>query len=197
MFDLCVYNRQGISFDEVWEKKDIKSHLTIDNRWAVTEYLEWYEMDFDNIMTRFWNQNKRYPSYEEFKDSFKRRLMSYKDRFVISVHHYNLFGIQTIGKEVMKLMRRKRNDPEFLLEKNKFERLLAFPTQKARYEEIKRYLQIYGLHEEGNKSYREIAEVVYPKRQFNEDLRVVLVKEKKKAARIIKNVEQGIFPGKY
>jgi hypothetical protein len=200
MFELCVYDRQGICFEDAWEKKGTKPRFyRLDNKWVVTDYLEWYEMDFDSILREFRAQNERNPSYEEFKESFKRRLMSYGERFVFSVHETDLFSIQRIGKEFIQLLRKKRNDPEFLKEKNRpwLEGFFAFLPEKARYKDLKRYLQIYKLHEEEGKKYREIAGFVYPKKQFEEDLRVVLVKEKKKAKRIINNVERGIFPGEY
>jgi len=37
----------------------------------------------------------------------------------------------------------------------------------------------------------------YKEKIFDDDLRTILIKEKRKAEKVIKNVEEGIFPGKY
>lgn len=70
------------------------------------------------------------------------------------------------------------------------------PTQPFFGTELKRYLQVYDLWIKRTK-WREIAQVIYPKLEWNRSLERKLYMDKENAQKIIRNVEKGIFPGKY
>jgi hypothetical protein len=70
------------------------------------------------------------------------------------------------------------------------------PTQPFFGTELKRYLQVYDLWIKRTK-WREIAQVIHPKMEWNRSLERKLYMDKENAQKIIRNVEKGIFPGKY
>ena len=90
-----------------------------------------------------------------------------------------------------------------------------YPTEPLRFNEVKRYLKIFCLRKEGEKKWPEILDILYPEIEENLSKGSLsakavdkLLKQKaslerthymdfKKAEMIIKNVEQGLFPGKY
>jgi len=71
------------------------------------------------------------------------------------------------------------------------------PTTDGRFDERQRYLKAYGLKQDG-KTNKEIAAEIYPglHPEAQDTFRRVL-RDREKAARIIENVEHGVFPGNY
>lgn len=74
-----------------------------------------------------------------------------------------------------------------------------YPSKPLRFNEIKRYLQVYDLRNENNPKlkWREIGTKLYSKREWNESVERALHIDYNNAKKIIQNVEKGIFPGKY
>jgi len=71
------------------------------------------------------------------------------------------------------------------------------PAGNLRLDELQRYLKAYDLKKEG-KTNKEIAEIIYPKFDPKiQDTKRRVMRDRKNAENIIKNVEQGVFPGKY
>jgi hypothetical protein len=73
---------------------------------------------------------------------------------------------------------------------------IPHPTQPIRFDDIEHYLEIYNLRMNGKK-WREIATIVHPKKEWNESIERALHIDFNNAKRIIKNVENNLFPGKY
>ncbi len=67
---------------------------------------------------------------------------------------------------------------------------------RIRYDELQRYLKIYDLKITGMK-WPDIFKKTYPNKKWNEDNRRSILSEYGKAKKIVKNVENGDFPGKY
>jgi hypothetical protein len=75
-------------------------------------------------------------------------------------------------------------------------RIFTYPTEPFHYSSVKQHLVVYDLYKTG-KHWREIAAEITPHAEYSEALRVALFNELKKAKKIIQNVEQSRFPGKY
>ena len=115
-------------------------------------------------------------------------------RIFLDIRIDRSISIEKLQKEIIKAFRKELKNK---LETRKWVNGIWFyPNGPNRFSELERYLKIFSLKKEG-KQYRQIASEVYPKKFFDENLRRVLNKEWKKAQRIIRNVEMGVFPGKY
>ena len=100
-------------------------------------------------------------------------------------------------KEIKRIIRRKkedfikRRDGNYTMHKTYFKEV-----GRIRYDELQRYLKIYDLKKTGMK-WPDIFKKTYPNKEWNELNRRSIRTEYDKAKKIVKNVENGNFPGKY
>jgi len=100
-------------------------------------------------------------------------------------------------KEIKRIIRRKkedfikRRDGNYTMHKTYFKEV-----GRIRYDELQRYLKIYDLKITGMK-WPDIFKKTYPNKEWNELNRRSIRTEYDKAKKIVKNVENGNFPGKY
>jgi hypothetical protein len=103
-----------------------------------------------------------------------------------------------ISDKVYAFIKAEREKEDFKKAEDYFYRY-KIPTPPIFYEELKRYLKVYDLKTQENPKLtnREIGKVVYPKKKWDEQLERSLLTEFNKAKKILKNVKEGFFPGKY
>jgi hypothetical protein len=138
---------------------------------------------------------KREPKYNSFIEDLSWYLQKNPNYIFLAVRKIPDMSIEAMGKIFCEILREKRGKMEKYVE-SKASYPWIVPTQPIRFDEVKRYLDVYDLHKKG-KNWRKIANEIYPKKNFNNEIRITLIKEEKMAQKIIENVERGAFPGSY
>jgi hypothetical protein len=144
----------------------------------------------------------REPTVDEFKDSLSLILENdFKLYITIANPFRNKEEITNIISEIIEEERKKRErvfknqkaEIDFF-EPGRFE----LPGSNLREDELTRYLKAFDLKTEG-KTTKEIARIVHPeynKENIDSAIRATY-RDLKNATTILKNVEDGFFPGKY
>jgi hypothetical protein len=178
------------SFEKWWDSNKRQLELK-----SIEDYSEVVASEIQHVINEFDEEMLREPTLQEFKEWF----VQYMKR-PMSRHIYITIRIrdgQSNNELVKQFSSYIRNDKKMLMVKKKARKWS--PTHPVRFDELKRYLEVYDLSAKTNPelSWREIAAVIHPRKNFHDEIRRILIKEKHKAERIIKNAEQGIFPSKY
>ncbi len=203
------------SFEKWWDsfRKQIDRSSSPD--WvSVDAYLNWIDDDFDRVISVFKKLKKREPSLEEFRERFIDDLLL-NPRFLVSVHITNGESIEALGKKFMNLLRKIRIDNPSFKVWYQWQVRELYPTKPFRFNNVRRYLEVYKLRKEQNKKWSEILHILYPEierdisdeslssRQADrimkrkDSLERALHIDLSNATKIIKNIEKGTFPGKY
>jgi hypothetical protein len=160
---------------------------------AVAPFVDTVDEYFEDIMVDYHPNQGLSP--KETMEELKKSITSYP-RIVLDIRIDRSLTIESLQKEILRVFMQELKNKM----KEKFwQGIWFYPTGRIRFDELERYLKIYDLSKKRGMKSKEIAAAikVYSKRPFNESLRIVLKKEKKKAHNIIRNVERGDFPGKY
>jgi hypothetical protein len=139
---------------------------------------------------RLKEERKKFPSPKEMIDIITQ---SEREYLFIAVPMVGNMTMETISKKIADARAMWKRDDDFLYFDFLFKRFFM-PVGRVRFEELKRYLQVYDLKQEGLKMKDIIAKVdpssrgedVHVLRAFRSDLQ--------KAKKIIANVESGCFP---
>lgn len=137
-------------------------------------------------------------SLDEFVNEFKERLTErlfdhLPASFLIRVHFHPAKSTKELTNQFGKILKEKRSQPDILHWETEFKKGWLPIVGRFRYDELKRYLDVYRLKESGMKM-DDILEKMDPditrnKEDFYQDIR--------HAKTIIKNIEEGCFPGDY
>jgi hypothetical protein len=186
------------SFDEWWKFSNRMKAKERELFPTVSNYSSSVKDDLDKVVEKFECHNYRKPTLDEFKEEIIERLQSSPTDLYLKVNYKKPDSIEDIKRLCGKLIQQKRR------EKNKsgfkYERLYRaadqLPSTKIRLDELKRYLEIFDLFTHEKKSMSKVIEIMSAKTQLIIDERQYW-RDLQKAKKIIKNVENGIFPGKY
>lgn len=165
-----------------------------------------FERDFDSVINL----------YDKFKaHGSERTLQQFKSRFIAKAYDYshNLYRTklylkidllspsttEDLIKQIGKIIKRQRKTP-YIRERRSsrnFEPALSSKVKEnyIRKEELWRYLEIYDYKEQGLSMSDIIKEMGKDSKDTN--IRSIFHQDLKRAKKIIKNVELGVFPGKY
>jgi hypothetical protein len=184
----AIYTQFGDIFNRSFDKwfADFASKT----RKRIAPFYDFIDSESAAAIDDFRFTNQKDPSLGEFVEKLK-------ERFKLNPWHLIIFlergqDIETLIKEITEMIKkeiRKRRSALIPI-------LTIGPRKQLRLEEVERYLRIYDLREK-KVPYREISKRIYPKKDFSGEVRSSLITQKKKAERIIRNVEKGFFPGKY
>lgn len=156
----------------------------------IGDFTKAIELYLISAAENFKKQNNREPSLQEFIKYFPKELIKMEDEG----YCYIIAGFNNkcsrLKKGFIKLITDKRE-----AQKKKANKLFT----RKRLDELKRYLKVYRLKKQGLK-WKDIIKKCG--RGDNEKstrpvLRVIFSRDCNNAEKIIKNVERGIFPGKY
>lgn len=191
---------------------------------AVSDYCERIDSDMLHVQSNLSAKLGREPSLGEFKNNFKEMLgiNSFKSYLVVDLSQET--NEDELKKQFIKTIRAKKKayllakeDPIFK-QRAAYSRLWETPTKPLRFDEVSNYLKIYdhvSALKEQKKSWKNIFADFHPeieKKLSDETLsitqhdRLLTKKESRQrtlhlefsnANQIIKNVENGLFPGKY
>lgn len=191
---LSLYDGPEDPFEIWWSLHgSLFSDRSNDAPWtSVDDYSNWFDDEFNYIVNLLRNRMGRKPSLEKFRELFNTRLKDHRfGRSVISVNIRPNESTESICRKFKKLISKKRRDHQV---DDSF--YYFYPTKPIRFEDIKKYLDVYDHRIQGLK-WREIAKVVHSRREWNESLERALHIDFNNAEKIIQNVEKGLFPGKY
>lgn len=182
------------SFEDFWrEVADIFKHHNPTYQ-TIDEYSERLDDDFKYLSFRYWGEQKKQPSVIEVQEKLKALLNEPCNYCVLWVNHCTNESISSLSKKFSEIIKQKRKQVSV-----KYHWYFPWLYPGIRYDEVKRYLQVYDLKNQQNPKlkWQEIAKLIYPKINWSESLRRSLLIDLSSAEKIIKNVEKGIFPGKY
>lgn len=178
--DWWKWKKEAIEKDKDWRRKNL-----------VHDFCTFIEKDIHSFINDFKRENGREPTLLEYRDSFK----DFQKNSALNTHYLIIEIMFDKPKELL------RELEKILKEKIKTK------SNKRYFDELRRYLAVYDLWKEtdekgkklftmkaiikklGDKSQKAKAGDINVQRAFRSDLA--------KAKKIIKNVESGIFPGKY
>jgi hypothetical protein len=158
------------------------------------------DLIFDQIEERATINLGRKPKIEEYK-KYLKEWFCYDPFHLYLKFFIPLLNIDEAKSYISKLVHEKQKEPRY---KNKAKYYMPpnterfqFPTGNARIKELRRYLETFDLKRAGKKN-KEIAEIIYPDLDSDpQDIIRRVQRDHKKAKAIVKNVESGLFPGKY
>ena len=166
-----------------------------------------YRLDeiMDVIFKHIENDENSFSDVYESPDTYKTALKRYFKRHLtpticIIDPHENMDKMIENIKDEIGILREIYPDPK----KSQNAKLLysefkpdqfEWPTAYIRLDGLKRYLEVYDLQVAGTK-YKEIGKIYYSNYD-PENAKTTAMRDKRLAAKIIKNVENGFFPGDY
>ena len=184
------------TFDKWWEKK--KSFLLSRSpKRSVVNFMKMMEEEMEAAIQEFKFAEGRDPSLEEFKHYFIERLAPHK-MAILKVTFRNYQTVEDLTLQFRKIigqLKPQRNAKGSQHWDWEWQR----PTTRKRMEEIQRYLDVYKLHLTGYpwsemaKRIKFYSEHASAPREINR----MMQSDTRKAEAILRNVEKGIFPGKY
>lgn len=183
-------------FNKWWEIKK-SFFLTRKPNRSVVNFTNLLETEIVFAIESFKDAEGRDPSLNEFKEYFIE-LMDSPKRVLISVNLATRETIEDLSLQFDKLIRHLR--PKFNFNhwpwKWKFP---TFPTTTKRIDTIQRYLDVYKLILQGYSPPEIASRIEYYSghKSAPRERHRMIQSDIKKGEGIIRNVEQGIFPGKY
>jgi hypothetical protein len=144
--------------------------------------------------------NSREASVEDFKTQLKRYFeINPMPTIYLANPYYNIERTLSAVKQLITEMRSDLDKKGIVAEQfSAFESdQFEGPMGNVRMDELERYLKTYDLKMDG-KTNKEIAKIVYPNydAEDKDTIRAVM-RDRKKAEKVITNVERGFFPGSY
>jgi hypothetical protein len=197
-----AYHGQPYGFEVWWDRQ---KHLiqaiqnAAENDTRVRDFGRVVHDEMQSAAERLARCEGRPPSFNDFKGFFRKQLgQSMPPRLYLEI---DLTAPETgpLLKEIN----------EFILKEKKSVRVRAWqllgdrttwPTSPLVFVELKRYLMVYDLNRKGLKIQeivRKVGTGSQRKNYSDENVQTVFREDLAKAERIIKNVEQGLFPGYY
>jgi len=168
-------------FDEMWQtvfvkQKPIYDQIPIFKR-PIEDYRDRINKDIDIIVHSFQRQINRNPNINEIKTNLNKLfgLNNSSTYLVITQYDRTNKELKTLLKDISDIL--KRN----VRKKN-----------RVRKDEFERYLKILDLRQD-NVKWKDISKQIYPKKKWEESVRVSLNADLKKAKRLIQDVETGKF----
>jgi len=162
---------------------------------TVKDYSTEIAKDFDVCIANFKQTHHREPNLQEFKQSFLEMMAK---TGLLYTRTWACFDRNGILEDFNKLLNQWKKKPTVKKQKLTFKTgPLTLSTNYLRWDELKRHLRIFNKFK--TMSWKEIAETdeSYSGHLPIETTRREIYTDKKKAEAIIKNVEEGIFPGNY
>ena len=181
-----------IDFEKWWANR--KEFLLARRRVSVSNFINLFKTEMENAIAEFKLDEGRDPSLNEFQGIILGLIDSPK-RDIISVTLTGGETVKDLSLQFAKLIRRSKSK----FKANHWRSIGKLPTTTKRIDELQRYLDVYKLSLQG-RSPREIAGQIeyYSRHKSDAQERHRMIRsDRQKAKSIIKNVEQGIFPGKY
>jgi len=178
------------SFENWWKNRKEK-----DPGIGVVEFSrQQAEYEFDKTVKEFLRSHGREPSLNEFRERYFDILFNHlPGSFLTRTFFSPNLSTKDLQVQFGKLIGNKRKSPKIKKSEKEFKKGWLPIVGRFRYDELKRYLDVYRLKESGMKI-DEILEKMNPhvtrnKEDFYQDIR--------HAKKIIENVEDGCFPGDY
>jgi len=139
------------------------------------------------------------PNIHQFKEALRSVLAQDSNRLYLCIKN----PTQTEGsllKQINSLIKEEDLEEKTMIGSGRIheeEHQFEYPTTIGRITELQRYLDVYDQKQK-KKTNREIYMEMYPtKKQQHADPKRFIARDYRKAKKIIKNVEQGYFPGSY
>jgi hypothetical protein len=178
----------SFTFDEWWDnhlKKKLKDEANKRHSQMVTQYIDEIGKDIENCISSFKHRKKRHPTLSEFKKDFLRSIRKdWLEPSLILKIRIRKGSNQELTKKCKELISEKRKEE-------------IKPPGRIRPEEIRRYLKIYELKQQGLKMRDIIKEAGKPaQRENSRDPDVVRAfnRDFQKAKELIRNAELSKFP---
>jgi hypothetical protein len=158
-----------------------------------------FEQDFDLEIKSLKMEKGREPTVQEFKDRFLFYKNFYRNNYYLQIDLLTPSKNEDIIKQFGKIVKERRRN-SFIRGMRSNVNLEPFSNAEVkenylRREELWRYLKIYDYKKQGL-SMRDIVEKE-GKDSTSSDIRSTFYQDLKRANKIIRNVELGIFPGDY
>ena len=184
----------NIGFDNWWA---IKKNLFLARKpsRSVVNFADLFPIEIEKAIESFKLAEGREPSLDEFKWYLISLLDNSHKRIIISVTLKANDTIKDLSLQFDKLI--KGLQPKF--KSDHWPWKWKFPTTIKRIDEIQRYLEVYKLFLQGH-SPPEIASRIKnysDHKSAPRERHRMIQSDRRKAEGIIRNVEKGIFPGKY
>jgi hypothetical protein len=163
----------------------------------VEDYLDYVERDINQVIDDFKLWVGREPTLSELKEYFIKLLKNYFPfRAYLMINPLEKSSIlnKAVNKKILDLKNKKSLHKD-LISVNRYRK----PIGQQRLDKIERYLNAYDL-KQVNYTWQEIANSLKYQESYSideADLKREVFRDIKKAKNIIKNVEEGYFPGKY
>ena len=185
----------AVSFDEWWQRKRER-----DPGIGVIEYTkQQMSHEFDATISEFTKSHDgREPNLSEFKELFFDKVFDHLPGCLpLRVCFHPSMSTKDLSNQFSKLIRTKRELPELQNYESELRRGWLLTSGRFRYDELKRYLQIYRLKKDDMK----IGDIIekynldnpgkqrFDEADFYQDIRY--------AKKIVENVGIGCFPGDY
>lgn len=157
---------------------------------GINNYSDFVGYDINRCVGSFKRREGREPTIQELKNSLANLMK--KEKYALWLM------VSPVGREIKELTRQfaeiiKKHKDETCSQELQYKRNLEL-TSKRRIKEMENYLKVYELRSTGLKWMSTTAKIFggYTKDRQREVMRYY-----SKAKKIIKNVERGVFPGKY
>ena len=177
----------NLKFEEWWESNG-KISLDRKKLRTVIDFRDIVDNEIEMAITSFKLINSRKPTLEEFKQYFITLLDNPKKMiFAIDLKHEVSFD--NIIEQLKKIISQPKVRPS----------VWKYPITKVRDDELRRYLDVYTLRKSKN-SMPDIAKKIdhYSRHESSTaDIHRMILSDYKKAEKILRNVESGVFPGRY
>ena len=177
-----------IGFDDWWK---IKRKFLLATKKGRSVSL--FKIEMESAIEEFKLEERRDPSLNELKWIIAR-LVDAPKTVIISVTLTGPETVEDLSLQCARLIRRSRS---------KFKPYhrwpWKYPTSTRRIEELQRYLEVYRLFLQGHRPFEIANQIKYysDHESAPRERHRMIQSDTRKAERIIRNAEQGIFPGKY
>lgn len=194
--DIFTYS----TFNKWWNdrKEYIRKQIYFFSSKGVVDYGDKVEIDIDSFIALFKMENDREPTLQEFRNGLVNSIKNSGYLYLrVNVVNHSWDNLKNQVHDLVKTQIKKPIVREVgLRHKRHSSKYFSSVFGKIRRDELEKYLQVYDLREK-DKKWLDIAETVLPSNADQETKRREVLRYYKKALGIIKNVEEGIFPGEY
>jgi len=185
------------SFEDFWRKKGkyLKKSLRLPR--VIIKNVE----DVINGISSFYEFRRpiKDQSYSNFKKIIKESLSNSSNHLFLKIDL--TFPVGEIVKEFKNILTTQKRNKEAI----SLKRALKWsdccnrkPTPNLFYDEVKRYLEILKVYKVDRLKGKKAFKKVYPEGNYSDQAKVSeFHSDRRKAKRIVKNTEIGLFPGRY
>lgn len=169
---------------------------------GVEDYREFIKRDINWCISKFRFKNEREPTCEELGDSLLERISSHEGYVYLVVDVVDK-SLEDLGKQFMEIVKKHKQDTSIKQLKEDHRKYFVpicntiHKDNYIRTKEIKRYLKVYDLKKARWKMAKIIQNISPSSNHKEVNVQRAFYQDKKRAEKIIKNVEQGVFPGEY